>query len=165
MLTPPLIWRQVSGGACCVPLTYGSPVEILLVEDSPDDADLMVEALDEGDLHVHVTVVDDGEEAVQYLHRRGPYADAVRPHLILLDLHLPRKSGHEVLEEIKQDPDLRVIPVVIMTSCDSEDAIQQAYDLHANCCVRKPVDLDQFGLTVKKIERFWFHVASRYRGS
>jgi len=147
-----------------MPLTHGRPVEILLVEDSPDDADLMVEALDEGDLPVRVTVVEDGEVAVQYLRRQGPYADAVRPHLILLDLHLPRKSGHEVLAEIKQDADLRVIPVVIMTSCDSEDAIQYAYDLHANCCVRKPVDLEQFGLTVQKIERFWFHVAARERG-
>jgi len=143
-----------------MPLTHGRPVEILLVEDSPDDADLMVEALDEGDLPVRVTVVEDGEEAVQFLRRRGAYANAHRPHLILLDLHLPRKSGHEVLAEIKQDPDLRLIPVVIMTSCPSEDAIDKAYDLHANCCIRKPVDLDQFGLTVKKIERFWFHVAS-----
>jgi len=146
-----------------MPLTHGRPVEILLVEDNPDDADLMVEALDEGDLPVRVTVVEDGEEAVHYLRRRGDHANAIRPHLILLDLHLPRKSGHEVLAEIKQDSDLRLIPVVIMTSFDSEDAIEKAYDLYANCCVRKPVDLDQFGLTVKKIERFWFHVASRDR--
>jgi len=139
------------------------PVEILLVEDSPNDAELMVDALHEGGLDVRVTVVEDGEEAIMYLRREGDYASANRPHLILLDLHLPRKNGHEVLAEIKQDAQLRIIPVVIMTGCDSEDAIQQAYDLHANCCVRKPVDLEQFDLAVKKIERFWFQVASSLR--
>jgi CheY-like chemotaxis protein len=139
-------------------------VEILLVEDSPNDADLMTEALHEGNLPVRVTVVEDGEEAIKYLRRQEGYAGASRPHLILLDLHLPRKNGHEVLAEIKQDAQLRLIPVVIMTGCDSDDAIQQAYDLHANCCVRKPVDLDQFDLAVKKIEFFWFQVASSLRG-
>jgi len=140
-----------------------SPVEILLVEDSPNDAELMMEALQEGALAVNVTIVEDGEEAIKYLRRQEHHGNASRPNLILLDLHLPRKNGHEVLEEIKQDAHLRLIPVVIMTSFDSEDAIQQAYDLHANCCVRKPVDLDQFDLTVKKIERFWFQVASSDR--
>jgi len=147
-----------------VPLTYGSPVEILLVEDSPDDADLMVEALDEGDLPVHVTVVDDGEEAVQYLRRRGPYADAVRPHLILLDLHLPRKSGHEVLAEIKDDEGLRRIPLIILTSSEDEIDFQTAYDLYANCCISKPGDLGELADTINKIEHFWLHVASTLRG-
>jgi len=139
-------------------------VEILLVEDSPDDADLMMEALQEGDMPVRITLVEDGEEAIKYLRRQAPHQDARRPNLILLDLHLPRKNGHEVLAEIKHDTQLRLIPVVFMTSCDSDEAIDHAYDLHANCCVRKPVDLYQFDLTVKKIERFWSQIASRDPG-
>ena len=133
-------------------------VEILLVEDSADDADLMVEALLEGDLNVRVTI------AMRYLRRQDDHRDASRPNLILLDLNLPLKNGHEVLAEVKQDGDLCLIPVVILTSCDSDHAIEQAYDLHANCCVRKPVDLEQMALTVKKIEHFWFQVASSHRG-
>jgi len=142
-----------------------APVEVLLVEDNADDADLMVEALLEGDLLVHVTIVCDGEEAMKYLHRQDEHAGATRPHLILLDLHMPRKNGFEVLAEMKQDRDLCLIPVVVLTSSDRDHAIEQAYDLHANCCVRKPVDLAQFALTVKKIERFWFQVASHRRGT
>jgi len=146
-----------------MPVRGNTPVEILLVEDSPDDADLMVEALHEGELTTHVTVVEDGEEAICYLFRQGPFAEAVRPDLILLDLHLPRKNGHEVLAEIKQDDSLRRIPVIILTSLADEQNFRDAYDLHANCCVRKPVDLDQFALTVQKIEHFWLHVASARR--
>jgi CheY-like chemotaxis protein len=141
-----------------------APVEILLVEDSAGDADLMVEALLEGDLTVRVTVVCDGEEAMKYLRRQEDHWNATRPNLILLDLNLPLKSGHEVLAEIKQDRDLCLIPVVILTSCDSDHAIEHAYDLHANCCVRKPVDLEQLSLAVKKIEHFWLQVASSNRG-
>jgi len=148
-----------------MPIPPRQLVEILLVEDSPNDAELMTESLHESELTVRVTVVEDGEEAIKYLRRQDNYAGVSRPHLILLDLHLPRKNGHEVLAEIKQDAQLRLIPVVIMTGCDSDDAIQKAYDLHANCCVRKPVDLEQFDLAVKKIERFWFQVASSVRGS
>jgi len=148
-----------------MPIPPRQLVEILLVEDSPNDAELMTESLQESELSVRVTVVEDGEEAIKYLRRQEGYAGVSRPHLILLDLHLPRKNGHEVLAEIKQDAQLRLIPVVIMTGCDSDDAIQKAYDLHANCCVRKPVDLEQFDLAVKKIERFWFQVASSVRGS
>jgi len=138
-------------------------LEILLVEDSRDDADLMVEALKEGSLTPRVTVVEDGEEAMDYLRRRGPYALSPAPDLILLDLHLPRKNGHEVLAEIKQDGVLVRIPVVILTSTDNENAILAAWELHANCCVTKPINQEQFALTVKRIETFWLHVARRPR--
>jgi len=136
-------------------------IDILLVEDSPDDADLMVEALKEGDLDSRVTVVDDGVDAIAYLRRQGVFAAAPAPDLILLDLHLPRMNGHEVLAEIKQDAALLRIPVVVMTSSDSEQALLDAYDLHANCCVLKPRDQHQFAQTVKKIEHFWRHIARR----
>jgi len=135
--------------------TDQAPIKILLVEDSPDDAYLMVEALQESNLNLRIIVVEDGEAAMDYLRRNGAYAAVPRPDLILLDLHLPRKNGHEVLAEIKQDRDLRTIPVVIMTSFDSEEAICKAYDLRANCCVRKPSNLEQYALTVQKIETFW----------
>ena len=140
-----------------------TPVRILLVEDSPDDADLMTTALHDGALSVHITVLEDGEAAVAFLRREGAYRSAFRPDLILLDLHLPRKNGLEVLGEIKDDPELRRIPVVIMTSSDKEQAFVAAYNLHANCCVSKPVDQDEYGMTVQKIERFWMHVAKRPR--
>ncbi len=138
-----------------------APVQILLVEDSPDDADLMIEALHEGELAVAVRHLEDGETAVTFLRRQGAFGAEARPDLILLDLHLPRKNGYEVLAEIKEDADLRRIPVVIMTSADGEKAFLAAYDLHANCCVSKPVDQEEYSLVVKKIERFWLHVARR----
>jgi CheY-like chemotaxis protein len=134
------------------------PIEILLVEDSPDDAALTVDALHEGRVHNRVTVVEDGVEAMAFLRRQDPYADAPRPDLILLDLNLPRKNGREVLTEVKQDPDLRRIPVVIMTSSDDEKDILAAYNLYVNCYVTKPVDLDQFIRVVKSIEHFWFSI-------
>jgi CheY-like chemotaxis protein len=139
----------------------GEPVEILLVEDSPDDAALMMNALREGRVHSRVSHVEDGEEAMAYLRREGPYAEVTRPDLILLDLVLPRKSGHEVLAEVRLDPDLRRIPVVVLTGFTDERAISESYDRQANCCVRKPGDLDEFALAVKKIEHFWLHVARR----
>jgi len=132
-----------------------NPVEILLVEDSPNDAELMVEALGESELAIRVTVIDDGQEAIEYLRRQRSCDTAGRPDLILLDLHLPRKSGQEILAEIKQDEGLRAIPVIIMTSFGSEQTIQNVYDLRANCCVLKPSNLEQFALAVKKIESFW----------
>jgi CheY-like chemotaxis protein len=138
-----------------------TPVEILLVEDSLDDAELMADALRESTLDVRVACVEDGEEAMHYLRRQGAHAAAPRPDLILLDLKLPRKNGHEVLEELKQDPDLRRIPVVVMTSCDTGPAIRGAYELHANCCVCKPADLDEFARVVRKIEQFWLQRATR----
>jgi len=141
-----------------------APVELLLVEDSPDDADLMKEALGESGFRARITVVEDGEDAIRYLRRLPPFGNAPRPDLVLLDLHLPRKNGHEVLDEIKEDEALRRIPIIVLTSADSEQAFLSAYEKHANCCVRKPADLEQFALTVKKIEHFWLRVASRLRG-
>jgi chemotaxis family two-component system response regulator Rcp1 len=137
------------------------PVEILLVEDSPDDAALMVVALREGSLFSRVAVVEDGEQAIDYLRCVGQYVAVPMPQLVLLDLFLPRKNGFEVLAEIKQDPALRRIPVVIMTSSDNERAILGAYDLHANCCVPKPADQVQFAQVVKRIEHFWLNIVNR----
>jgi len=130
-------------------------MEILLVEDSPDDADLMVEALKDGTLAAHITVLDDGEKAMDYLRRPG----ARPPHLLVLDLHLPRMNGFEVLQEINDDIRLRRIPVVILTSSEHEKTIPNAYDLYAVCCVTKPFDPEQFALAVWTIEQFWRNVA------
>jgi CheY-like chemotaxis protein len=137
------------------------PVEILLVEDSEDDADLMGTALRAGNLPVLITVVDDGEDAIHYLRQQGKYTTAPRPDLILLDLGLPRKSGGEVLAEIKEDGSLRRIPVVVMTSSANEKDFTLAYDRHANCCVAKPADLDEFQQVVERIERFWLSFIQR----
>jgi two-component system, chemotaxis family, response regulator Rcp1 len=133
-------------------------VEILLVEDNPGDVRLTREALREGKVRNNLSVVDDGVKAVQFLRREGEYADAPRPDLILLDLNLPRMSGPEVLEQIKADPELRSIPVVILTSSQAERDIVRAYELSANCYITKPVDLDQFISVVKTIEDFWFTI-------
>jgi chemotaxis family two-component system response regulator Rcp1 len=143
--------------------TSRQPVLVLLVEDSPGDAELMTEALEAGDLPVCVTHIDNGEEAVQYLRREGEHRDAPRPDLVLLDLHLPRMNGHEVLTAIKQDEGLRLVPVVLLTGSDTEEAFQEAYDRHVNCCVAKPSDLGQFAEVVRKIETFWLQLASRHR--
>jgi len=134
------------------------PAEILLVEDNSADVRLTREALREGKLHNKLHVATDGVDAMAFLRREGPYADAVRPDLILLDLNLPKKDGREVLEDIKADASLRSIPVVILTSSKAEQDILRAYDLHANCYVTKPVDLDQFIHVVKSIEQFWFAI-------
>ena len=138
--------------------TVGRPVEILLVEDNPGDVRLTREALREGKVRNNLSVAADGVEAIAYLRKEGEYADAVRPDLILLDLNLPRKDGREVLKEIKADPALRHIPVVVLTSSQAEEDIVRAYDLHANCYVTKPVDLDQFIRVVESIEDFWFSI-------
>jgi CheY-like chemotaxis protein len=140
------------------------PVEILLVEDNPGDARLTREALKEGRLPVHLNVAADGESALAFLHRQGPYAQAPRPDLILLDLNLPRKGGHEVLAEIKADERLRRIPVVMLTSSQAEQDIRASYDLHANCYITKPVELDQFIRVVRSIEDFWLSVVKLPRG-
>ena len=134
------------------------PIEILLVEDSPDDADLTIDALRDGRVRNRITHVEDGVEAMNFLRRHGKYSEAPRPDLILLDLNLPRKNGREVLAEIKLDQDLRRIPVIIMTSSDDEKDILAAYNLYVNCYVTKPVDLDQFIGVVKSIEHFWFSI-------
>ena len=134
------------------------PVEILLVEDSPDEADLMVEALQEGRLRPRVTVVEDGEQAIWYLRRHGPFAAVPRPDLILLDLHLPRKNGHEVLADIKADNTLKHIPIVVLTTSQDEQDVLKSYNLHANCYITKPVDLEQFIKVVRSIEDFWLGI-------
>ena len=135
-----------------------TPIEILLVEDSPSDIDLTREALEDTRVANNLSVVTDGVEALAFLRREGRYAEAPHPDLILLDLNLPKKDGREVLAEIKADPNLRRIPVVVMTSSDDEKDILAAYNLHVNCYVTKPVDLDQFIGVVKSIEHFWFSI-------
>lgn len=138
--------------------TLGNLVEILMVEDNPGDVRLTQEALKEGKMRNKMHVVEDGVEALAFLRREGQYADAPRPDLILLDLNLPRRNGREVLAEIKEDPDLRRIPVVILTISQAEEDIFKTYDLHANCYITKPVDLDQFIKVVKSIEDFWLTI-------
>ncbi len=134
------------------------PVEILLVEDNPADARLTQEALREGKILHHLHHVTDGVEALAFLRRQGRYAEAPKPDLIFLDLNMPRKDGREVLTENKGDPELRTIPVIIMTSSQAEQDIVRAYDLHANCYVTKPVDLDQFLDVVRAVQDFWLTV-------
>jgi CheY-like chemotaxis protein len=136
----------------------GRPIEILLVEDNPGDVRLIREALKDAKFHNSISVVEDGVEALAFLRREGRFADSVRPDLILLDLNLPRRNGREVLVDIKADPDLRRIPVVIVTSSQAEQDVLEAYDQHANCYVTKPVDLDQFIKVVKHIEDFWLSI-------
>lgn len=134
------------------------PIDILLVEDNPGDVRLTQEALKEGRVANSLAVVEDGVEALAYLRNQGDYRDATRPDLILLDLNLPRKDGREVLAEIKADAELRRIPVVILTTSTAEQDILKTYDLHANCYITKPVDLDQFIHVVQTIESFWLTV-------
>ena len=136
------------------------PVEILLVEDNPGDYRLTKEALREGKVYNNLHWAQDGVDAVDFLKRRGKYADAPRPDIILLDLNLPKKDGREVLHEIKQDENLRSIPVVILTTSKAEEDVLKSYDLHANCYVTKPVDLDKFIVVVQSIDRFWLTVVT-----
>lgn len=136
----------------------GKVIEILLVEDNPGDVELVREALSEGKVRNEMRVAVDGVEALRYLRRKGPHGDALCPDLILLDLNLPKKSGKEVLEEIKSDPELKFIPVVVLTSSKSEEDVLRSYNLHANCYITKPVDFDQFLRVVKSIEDFWLTV-------
>jgi CheY-like chemotaxis protein len=138
--------------------SHGNLVEILLVEDNPGDVRLTREAMKEGKMRNNLSVAEDGVEAMAFLRREGKYADAPRPDVVLLDLNLPRKNGRTVLEEIKADPDLRRIPVVILTSSKAEEDILDSYDSHANCYVTKPGDLEQFIEVVKSIEGFWVQI-------
>lgn len=137
-----------------------NPIDILLVEDSDGDARLATEAMKESKISNVLHRVTDGEEAMQFLYREGRYADMPRPGLVILDLNLPKKDGREVLAEIKQDPDLKRIPVVILTTSKDEADILKTYNLHANCYVTKPIDLDQFIIMVKSIEDFWLTIVS-----
>jgi CheY-like chemotaxis protein len=135
------------------------PIEILLVEDSPGDVRLTREALRDAKVSNNLHIARDGVDALAFLRREGPqFAECPRPDLILLDLNLPRKSGHEVLEEIKADPELRRIPVVILTTSQAEGDVLRTYDLHANCYITKPVELDQFIAVVQSIEDFWLTI-------
>jgi len=133
-------------------------IEILLIEDNPGDVRLTQEAFRENRIANRLNVARDGLEAMAFLRREKEFGDAPRPDLILLDLNLPKKDGREVLAEIKQDEDLRRIPVVILTTSQADEDVLRSYDLHANCYVTKPVDLDQFMKVVKSIENFWFSI-------
>ncbi|MGH9744747.1 MAG: response regulator [Candidatus Acidiferrales bacterium] len=133
-------------------------VDILLVEDNAGDVRLTKEVLRDSKVRNNLTVATNGEEALSCLHKRGKFKDCNRPDLILLDLNLPIKDGREVLAEIKADPDLKRIPVVILTTSKAEEDILKTYNLHANCYVTKPVDLDQFVTVVKSLEDFWLAI-------
>jgi CheY-like chemotaxis protein len=138
--------------------TDTTAIEVLLVEDSPGDVRLTREAFQDAKLHINLHVASDGVEAMAFLNREGKHSNAPRPDLILLDLNLPRKDGREVLEEIKKNPALMTIPVVILTTSASESDILQSYRLHANCYITKPVDLEGFLKVVKSIDSFWLSV-------
>ena len=136
----------------------GKPVEILLVEDNPADVRLTIEALKDAKVYNQLNVVSNGADALTYLRREGPYTDSTRPDLILLDLNLPKMGGLEVLDEIKGDPDLRMIPVVVVTTSQAEQDIIKSYNSHANCYICKPVDLDQFITVIQSIQNFWLTI-------
>jgi CheY-like chemotaxis protein len=140
-------------------------IDILLVEDNAGDARLAQEALKEAKVANSLHWVEDGEEAMKFLRMKGKYAKVPRPHVILLDLNLPKKDGREVLAEIKQDEGLRRIPVVILTASEAEVDIIKSYDLHANCYITKPIDLNQFLKVVKAIEGFWLTIVKLPNGS
>ena len=139
-------------------MSGGQPIDILLVEDNAADVRLTVEALREGKVRNRLTVARDGQEALDILRRKGPHENAPRPDLILLDLNLPRKDGREVLVELKGDAELKHIPVVVLTTSSAELDIVKSYQLHANCYITKPVDLEQFVNVVRSIDDFWLTV-------
>ena len=134
------------------------PAQILLVEDNPGDVGLTLEALKEATVPNKLTIVKNGAEALSLLRRQGPHARAARPDLILLDLNLPKKDGRKVLAEIKADDNLKRIPIVILTTSEDEQDVLESYNLHANCYIVKPLDLDRFITVVKSIEDFWLRV-------
>ncbi|NHN46702.1 response regulator [Halostella sp. JP-L12] len=138
--------------------TEVEPVDILLVEDNPGDVRLTKEAFEEEQIKNAVHVVNDGTEALDFLYQRGQYEDAPRPDIVLLDLNLPRKNGDEVLETVKGDPDLRDIPIIVLTSSKAEEDIVRSYRLHANAYLRKPIDPDEFIEKIRSFERFWLSV-------
>jgi CheY-like chemotaxis protein len=146
-------------------VTELSPAEILLVEDNPGDARLTMEALREGRVRNNLYHVKDGVEAMAFLKREEPFADAPMPDLILLDLNMPRKDGRDVLSEIRQDRRLELIPVVVLTTSEAEQDIVKSYKLHANCYVTKPVDLEKFLGIIRTIEDFWLTVVALPRRS
>jgi CheY-like chemotaxis protein len=139
-------------------VTVIKPIDILLVEDNPGDVRLVVESLKDSKIRNSMSIVEDGEAAMAFLRRKGQYAKAIRPDLILLDLNLPKKNGREVLAEFKADPDLKRIPVVVITSSSGDEDVLAAYNHSANCYITKPVDLKQFVKVVKSIEEFWLAI-------
>ena len=139
-------------------MTTITPLEILLVEDNPGDIRLTREVMKDWKVMNQLNEVMDGVDAMAYLRNEGKFKDATRPDLVLLDLNLPRKNGREVLEEMKEDPDLKRIPVVVLTTSKSEQDILKSYNLHANCYITKPVDFEQFSSVVRAVEDFWFTV-------
>jgi CheY-like chemotaxis protein len=140
------------------PTPAGAPIEVLLVEDDPGDVLMTQEAFEEHKVRNTLAVVNDGTEAIAYLRREGQYANVARPDLILLDLNLPRRDGREVLAEIKNDPDLRQIPVVVLTTSQADEDIVRSYQLHANAYVTKPVDFERFISVVRQIDNFFVSV-------
>lgn len=130
---------------------------VLLVEDNPGDIRLTQEALKESQMDIHLDVVSDGEQAIDFLMKKGKYVDSIRPHIILLDLNLPKKNGIEVLKEIKAHDSLRKIPVIVLTTSDADHDISKAYSLNANCYILKPVDFDDFAKVIRLIEVYWFN--------
>ena len=133
-------------------------VEILLVEDNPGDVRLTQEAFANARVVNTLYVVKDGEAAIKFLRAESPHENAVRPDLVLLDLNMPRMDGREVLAEVEGDPALRLIPIVVLTTSEAEQDVLRSYELHANCCIRKPVDFEKFIEVIKSIEGFWFDV-------
>jgi len=136
------------------------PVNVLLVEDSPTDLLMTREALEHSKVQLQLHVVEDGEKTMEFLRQTGKYAQSPRPDLILLDLNLPRKDGREVLEEIKSDPRLKVIPVIVLTTSKADVDVAAAYRSHANCFITKPVGFANFNEVMRSIERYWFSVAT-----
>jgi two-component system, chemotaxis family, response regulator Rcp1 len=145
-------------GENMVPFPPGTPIQILLAEDNPADARLVREGLRDAKIHNELHTVKDGLEALAFVRKQGVYADAPTPNLVLLDLNMPKKDGRQVLDEMKNDPSLRWIPVVILTSSQWEEDVLLAYERHANCYIRKPVNFDQFHHVVRQIENFWFSI-------
>ena len=139
--------------------------KVLLIEDNPGDVRLTKEALKEGKVYSNLHTVKDGVEAMEFLRKQGKYKDVPRPDIILLDLNLPRKDGREVLEEIKSDDLLKRIPVVVLTTSKAEEDVVRTYNLHANCYVTKPVDLEKFIVVIKSIDAFWLTVATLPNGT
>lgn len=142
-----------------------APIEILLVEDSPGDVRLTREALRDAKVSNNLSVASDGLQAMSFLSRRNGYADAPRPDLVLLDLNLPKLSGREVLERVKRDPGLMNIPVVVLTTSAAEEDILRSYQLHANCYITKPVDLEQFLKVISTIDNFWLTIVKLPRAT
>jgi CheY-like chemotaxis protein len=140
------------------PKPAGQPIEVLLVEDDPGDVLLIREAFDFNKVHNNLNVVSDGEQALDYLRGTGDYGGRTRPDLVLLDLNLPRKDGREVLAEVKSDPDLRTIPIVVLTTSEAEEDVLKSYQLHANAYVTKPVDFERFVSIVRQIDDFFVSV-------